>query len=104
MNFLSELTTVQWVFLALGAFIAAPPVIEYISKFVSERKISLPVKKTSEISEHDLTDLVCKWECLADAAHKVGLHEACSKLDEVFPLLIQVRSEINKVNTEKSNE
>ncbi len=41
----------------------------------------------------DLTNIVCKWECLADACEYMGLEEASAKLDEVFPLLIKIRTD-----------
>tara|TARA_Y100001951_G_C11296561_1_gene276100 strand:+ start:3601 stop:3927 length:327 start_codon:yes stop_codon:yes gene_type:complete len=89
MDFLSDINPIQWMLIAIGVFILGGPVVtngrELIARFWKEReKDNTPV-------DRDLTDLVCKWECLSDATHKAGLYEACEKLDEVFPLLIGVK-------------
>ena len=101
MDFLSGLEPIQWVFLGLGAVLVAPLLFEYSGKLFSGVKDKLPTPKHTDDS--CLTDLVCKWECLADAVHEAGLHDACSKLDEVFPLLLnarQGREEDHKLESE----
>ena len=105
MDFLSDINPIQWVLVAVGVFILGGPLVTkgkaWIAKFWKE-KDNTPVDK-------DLTDLVCKWECLSDATHEAGLYEACEKLDEVFPLLIGVKHHDHEDDSdddleEKSNE
>jgi len=94
MEFLSQLDIIQWVFLIIGLVLAGPVVLDYgknlLDKVPKKDKDNKP-KPTPHTDDHDLTDLVCKWECLADAVHEAELHDACKKLEEVFPLLIKVR-------------
>jgi hypothetical protein len=96
MDFLSGLEPIQWVFLGLGAVLVVPMLLEYGGKFLTQIKDRVPSPEEPEVHRDgtDLTDLVCKWECLRDEVHAHGLHEACKKLDEVFPMLIQVREEV----------
>jgi hypothetical protein len=107
MDFLSDINPIQWVLVAVGVFILGGPLVTngkaWIAKLWKDKeKDNTPVDK-------DLTDLVCKWECLSDATHEAGLYEACEKLDEVFPLLIGVKHHDHEDDSdddleEKSNE
>lgn len=107
MDFLSDINPIQWVLVVVGVFILGGPLVTngkaWIAKLWKDKeKDNTPVDK-------DLTDLVCKWECLSDATHEAGLYEACEKLDEVFPLLIGVKHHDHEDDRdddleEKSNE
>jgi hypothetical protein len=101
MDFLTGLEPIQWVFLGLGAVLVVPMLLEYGGKFLTQIKDRVPSPEDPNDTHRngtDLTDLVCKWECLRDEVHAHGLHEACKKLDEVFPMLIQVRAEVEVEN------
>ena len=97
MTFLSNLDAFQWVLIAAGIFLLFPTIKEMFTKKedVDEPDNPVPDDKPDDLSqdEETLTSLVCKWECLSDACHSAGLHEACKKLDEVFPLFLTVRQE-----------
>lgn len=84
----------QWVFLGLGVVLVVPYLMELLGG------LSLP-SFTKKEDHNCLTDLVCKWEELADAVHEAGLHDACSKLDEVFPLLIEAREDRKPENKDE---
>ncbi|MHA2401516.1 MAG: hypothetical protein ACXADH_00875 [Candidatus Kariarchaeaceae archaeon] len=101
MDFLSGLEPIQWVFLGLGVVIAAPPLFQGLGKVFSNVKDNIP---SGTSKNNTLTDLVCKWECLSDAVHEAGLHDACKKLDEVFPLLIAVKEDEIVTEPEKEDE
>lgn len=106
MEFLTSLDPVQWIFVAIGAFVIFQP---FVTKFLEERmspeQEDVDNEEKDDIidderpyapdmidpNEYDLTAVVCKWECLADACLELDLNEAYEKLEEVFPLLIKVR-------------
>lgn len=95
-SLLGSMDVIQWVFLGLGVILVAPVLLDFFSKFKDVK-----VKRSSS---NDLGDLIAKWETLADAVHKAGIHEACDLLDEVFPLLIHVREEEINVEPEDSDD
>jgi len=86
MEFLTNLDPIQWIFLGIGVILAAPVLLDFF-KGDSKPKVK---------GSNDLSDLIKKWEELADAVDEVGICDACDKLDEVFPLLIQARKTENK--------
>jgi hypothetical protein len=88
MGILSEVSVVQWILIGIGLIIALPAVFEPSKKLFN----SVSKSKSKEVSQEGLTDLVCKWECLADACRKSGLCDACKQLDAVFPLLLSSRT------------
>lgn len=95
MEIFASISPVQWVFIGLGLLIALPALIPNL-KLDSILKNIKPKPSPPTPSNHDnhgLTDLVCKWECLCNACHDAGIHEACDKLDEVFPLLAKTRKQ-----------
>ena len=69
----SELSLAQWIFIGLGILLVLVP----------DSKPNLVISKDG----HTLTDIVCKWECLYEACKSSELEAACSKIEEVFPLL-----------------
>lgn len=91
----SNLTTFQWVLLGVAAFLLWPQISKLLVKEDKEEKKepSKPeVPNEDELSEdedYDLTTLVYKWETFTDACHEQGLHEACAKAKEIFPLLVK---------------
>jgi len=96
MDILSEISVAQWVIVGIGVLIAFPAVFPWLQGLLSgvnmPKPKPVPQPKPTPVHEgHELTDLVCKWECLADSCHDAGLHEACKVLDTVFPLLIGSR-------------
>lgn len=93
----SNLTVFQWVLIGLAGFLLWP----YISSLFTEEKpkedspsVVLPVNEDHKddvkvTDDYDLTSLVYKWETFTDACHDHELHEACKKLEEVFPMLVK---------------
>ena len=91
-----SLDTFQIILLGAGVFLLWPTIQKYLGDFWNS-----PAKEGTEngkgvvLHDHDseLTDLVCKWECLCKACHKHNLHDACEKLKEVFPMLVDAHKE-----------
>tara|TARA_R100000005_G_scaffold96466_1_gene83626 strand:- start:8509 stop:8805 length:297 start_codon:yes stop_codon:yes gene_type:complete len=96
MEILSNISAVQWVFIAIGAAIALPPALSSLRGFWPQ--VSSVVKP--EARSNELTDLVRKWEDLSDACQSAGLNKACQTLDSVFPLLLQAREDATQVEPE----
>jgi hypothetical protein len=78
MELLTSLDPFQWVIIGLGCTLLFWPAIS--SLFKSSPK---------SVEGGSLTDLVAEWENLSASCHEQGLHDACKKLDEVFPLLLE---------------
>jgi len=94
MNFpslLGNLDPFQWVIIGLGCLLLFWPAISGIFKSVPKPR--LPVGKNGS-----LTDLVAEWEVLSTSCHEQGLHDACKKLDEVFPLLLEANDKKHEVD------
>lgn len=87
MDLLKDISPAQWGMLVLGVFFVGFSFKSEVSRFISSFTAK---KKEADIK---LTALVGKWERLRDACHDAGLHNACSKLDEVFPMLVEVNDE-----------
>jgi len=87
MDLLKDISPAQWGMLVLGVFFVAFSFKSEVSRLISSFTAK---KKEAGIK---LTALVGKWERLRDACHDAGLHNACSKLDEVFPMLVEVNDE-----------
>lgn len=80
MELLTSLDPFQWVIIGLGCVLLFWPAIS--SLFTSD-------PKTKSVEGASLTNLVAEWENLSNACHEQELHDACKKLDEVFPLLLE---------------
>lgn len=87
-----DISVTQWIIIGVGVIIAFPPIVSWVGG-LSKKAPETPDTTPETNESHILTDLVSKWECLADACHEAGLHDACQKLNEVFPLLISSRKE-----------
>jgi hypothetical protein len=85
LDFFSNINLFQLVLIGIGLFLIVPQFVDMFKK----RFLNTPVDNSVSLSDpsHALTELVCKWECLCDACEELELKEACSKLEEVFPLL-----------------
>jgi len=100
MEILNSLSLAQWIFIIIGVGIAGSAALPWVKTQIDNwqsgrNKVVVDNDDLDlhDCHEHDLTNLVCKWECLADACKYMGLEEASAKLDEVFPLLIKVRTD-----------
>lgn len=95
LELLETLDTGQWIVICLGLILVIISLKDNILGLI--KAIKLPsVKIPSKPKNGDglnLTDLVAKWEALADACYDSDLDDAYEKLQEVFPLLIEVRDE-----------
>lgn len=92
-EFFKGLDALQWVLLAGGLFLLWPTIQEKLGLNKGNGGTNVvpdePKPEPEDHKDHDLTGLVCKWECLCDACHEHELHEACAKLKEVFPMLVK---------------
>lgn len=101
-EFFKGLDALQWILLAGGLFLLWPTIQEKLGLNQGGGNVTPdePTPDTPDVkpdtpdhpdhdNEYDLTGLVCKWECLCDACHENGLHDACGKLAEVFPMLVK---------------
>lgn len=86
MDLLKDISPAQWAMLVLGVVFIGLSFKDDIRRFLARRKDN----KDKDIK---LTTLVRKWEVLRNACHDAGLHRACNKLDEVFPMLVEVNDE-----------
>jgi len=97
MEFLSSLSLVQWIFVLIGLGILGSSLLPWLKDKFEDWKINVKTDEnepnTIDYKNHDLTNLVCKWECLVDACEYMDLQTATEKLYEVFPLLIEVRTD-----------
>jgi|15BtaG_2_1085339.scaffolds.fasta_scaffold00006_75 hypothetical protein len=96
LGFVKNLDTFQLILLAAGAFLLWPTIQGYLGDFWDDSE-----KKPVVHNESELADLVCKWECLADGCREHGLDEACVKLKEVFPMLVDAHKEEEENDVEK---
>jgi hypothetical protein len=84
---LSKVDTTQWIMIAVGVVFVSFSFKNEVVKFLAGIKVSKQKK------EAKLTAIVAKWERLRIACHDASLHKACDKLDEVFPMLVEVKNE-----------
>lgn len=96
MEFLSDVSVVQWVFLGLGAVLVLPVAWEAIKDKVPSWNDVKP--KPSPKTPPNLTRIVRQWETLMESCEERKLYDACKKLDEVFPLLIEAREDEVETN------
>lgn len=78
----------QLVLVAVGLVVLFPSVLKMFKKLTFVR---IPPDNKRDHTDHGLTDLVGKWECLRTACEDCGCNEAVAKLDVVFPLLVEGR-------------
>jgi hypothetical protein len=87
LDLIKDVSPLQLLLMCVGLlFIVFSFKDDIISLFKS---IKLP-KKDDDI---DLTKIVSKWEDLSDSCRDANLIDAYDKLQEVFPLLVEVRDE-----------
>ena len=79
---MGELSTIQLIFIGVGVVIAAPALLDLLKGF-SLPSVSRPKKAVK------LSSTVVQWESLYDSCKALCLTEACKKLDETFPLLVE---------------
>ena len=78
---MGELSTIQLILIGVGVFIALPSLIDLFKGF------SVPSLGQWNRSEN-ISTTVSQWETLYSSCEKLCLTNACKKLDEVFPLLV----------------
>ena len=79
---MGELSTIQLIFIGVGILIAIPALLDMFKGF-SVPSFNNPSKRAK------LSSTVMQWEMLYDSCKELCLTEACKKLDEVFPLLVE---------------
>jgi hypothetical protein len=87
MDLFKDVSPAQWAMIAIGLVFVGLSFKDQVGSFLGSFAAK---KKEADIK---LTALVGKWERLRDACHDAGLHKACDKLDEVFPMLVEVNDE-----------
>ena len=85
LDLFKDVSPAQWVMIALGVVFIGLSFKSQVTNLVASFAVK---KKQADIR---LTSIVAKWERLRDSCHEAGLHGACDKLDEVFPMLVEVR-------------
>tara|TARA_B100001564_G_C20604983_1_gene654689 strand:- start:970 stop:1260 length:291 start_codon:yes stop_codon:yes gene_type:complete len=78
---MGELSTIQLIIIGIGAVIALPSLIDLLKGF------SVPSFSQSGANAN-ISTTVSQWEKLYSSCEKLCLTNACKKLDEVFPLLV----------------
>ena len=78
---MGELSTIQLILIGVGVFIALPSLIDLLKGF------SVPSLSQSSANAN-ISTTVSQWEKLYNSCEKLCLTNACKKLDEVFPLLV----------------
>ena len=98
LEFLTNLSLMQWILVGIGIIILLPNIIELF------KKVPIPKIETSKSSDkRALTYIVSKWECLHDACVEEGLNDACEKLEDMFPCLIKVHNQTNPKPPSENN-
>ena len=92
-EFVKELSLLQWVLIGGGLFLLFPLVKDLFNQEpenIPHEPVPQPPHKI-ETNVNDLTSIVHKWEVLYNACADRGLEEAQSKLEEVFPMFAKLR-------------
>ena len=96
LEFLKGLGVVQWALIAGGIFLMWPKLSELLVGLVVEKKDEVPVSPETidEVPgdkdlEYNLLEIVSRWESLSDCCDDHEVHDACDKLQEIFPLLVK---------------
>ncbi len=100
MEFLNDISIVQWVFLGLGSILVFPLLWDKI-KYNIPSLNNLKLKPNTN-SPPNLSKIVRQWEALMVSCEEKKLRDACKKLDEVFPLLILFREDEVETDDEKN--
>jgi hypothetical protein len=79
---MGELSIVQWILIGVGILVILPNVLDFF------KGVSLPSFGKSN-SKVKLSTTVSQWEFLYNSCKELCLMDACEKLDEVFPLLVE---------------
>ncbi len=79
---MGELSTLQLIFIGIGILIATPALLDMVKGF------SIP-SLNSTAKKAKLSSTVIQWETLYNSCKELCLIEACKKLDEAFPLLVE---------------
>tara|TARA_Y100001937_G_C6940726_1_gene250241 strand:+ start:56 stop:346 length:291 start_codon:yes stop_codon:yes gene_type:complete len=79
---MGELSTIQLIIIGIGVIIALPSLIDLFK--------GLSVSSFSRSgTTANISTTVSQWEKLYTSCEKLCLTNACKKLDEVFPLLVE---------------
>lgn len=90
-DLIKDISPAQWVMLGIGVIFIGLSFKSDVMNLINSITTAKQKKKVEE--EIRLTSIVAKWERLRDACHDADLHKACEKLDEVFPMLVEVNDE-----------
>jgi hypothetical protein len=93
LDFIKDISPTQWVLIAVGLVLIVSSLKERIIDILPSLPKVDTVKPDPDIDpdeDTDLTSLVAKWEILSDACKEADLVDAYEKLQEVFPMLVEV--------------
>lgn len=80
-DIVKDMGAMQWMLLVAAFVLVLPKLRSIMGKVVDDG--------SPQHTNTGLTSIVAKWEVLMDACHKAKMNDACEKLQEVFPLLVQ---------------
>ena len=84
-DFLKGLDMVR-IGLLIAALVVAWPIVKgFLPKILSMFSGRGGMKR----KDRRITSMVSQWEDLYNSAHEAGLHDACAKLEDMFPLLVK---------------
>ena len=91
LDFIKDISPTQWVLIAVGLVLIVSSLKERIIDILPTLpKVNTVEPETETEEDTDLTSLVAKWEILSDACKEADLVDAYEKLQEVFPMLVEV--------------
>lgn len=93
LDFFKGLTGLQWVLLMSGVALLFPDIKKYLSTVLDNVKIPADTVDVNNVNvdKIKLSTIVTQWETLYDSCLKNGMHDAATKLQEVFPMLINTK-------------
>lgn len=93
LDFFKGLSGLQWVLLMSGVALLFPDIKKYLSNALDNVKIPTDTVDVNNVNvdKIKLSTIVTQWETLYDSCLKNGMHDAATKLQEVFPMLINTK-------------
>ena len=93
LDFFKGLSGLQLVLLMSGIVLLLPDIKKYLSTVFDNIKIQTDAVDVNNVNvdKVKLSIIVTQWEILYDSCLKNGMHDAATKLQEVFPMLINTK-------------
>ncbi len=91
LDFIKDISPTQWILIAVGLVLIVSSLKDRIVSILPNLpKIDNVKPEPEPEGDTDLTSLVAKWEILSDACKEANLVDAYEKLQEVFPMLVNI--------------